>query len=325
MMSVWLQQAAPLSFEQPSPLMVTPGLNVNQHAAIIYQGQPLYSHIMHSQGQHLSIALMLLHTKNRECENQQDDDRPYVKKPTNAFMLYMKEQRQNVAAELNLKGSAAMNTILGQRKCGAVAFKRLEQNATQVHMLVLEGLWGQDLRLRDSGLGVGVDVDVCPDEAPSSPVWGQLRTPPVICGGLSLALELPALIRQLRAAWRACRGGPQGPERSRANAWVEAEKEEVEEVKQDTENRSAHLEADGRLNTGHAGVFLAERRGSYPLIDLCIRKTSAQKGEVESGTRRKVKRLLSFQRYCHASRLLRGHGAGGLPLTESLSQCCSCC
>ncbi|KAK5853055.1 hypothetical protein PBY51_006877 [Eleginops maclovinus] len=64
--------------------------------------------------------------------------------------------------------------------------------------------------------------------------------------------------------------------------------------------------ADGRLNTGHAGVLLVERRGSYPLIDLRILKTSAQQGEVEAGTRRKVKRQLSFQRYCQASRLLRG-------------------
>ncbi|XP_068198749.1 3',5'-cyclic-AMP phosphodiesterase 7B-like isoform X2 [Antennarius striatus] len=64
--------------------------------------------------------------------------------------------------------------------------------------------------------------------------------------------------------------------------------------------------ADGRLKTGHAGLLLVERRGSYPLTDLQILKTSAQQGAVESGTRRKVKRLLSFQRYCHASRLLRG-------------------
>ncbi|MEQ2274637.1 hypothetical protein XENORESO_003274, partial [Xenotaenia resolanae] len=30
--------------------------------------------------------------------------------------------------------------------------------------------------------------------------------------------------------------------------------------------------ADGRLNSGHAGVLLAERRGSYPPIDLQILK-----------------------------------------------------
>ncbi|XP_037606038.1 cAMP-specific 3',5'-cyclic phosphodiesterase 7B-like isoform X1 [Sebastes umbrosus] len=183
-------------------------------------------------------------------------------------------------------------------------------------MPVLEGLWGPDLsRMRDSGLGVGV----CPDEAPHSPVWGSLRTPPITCGGLSLSLELPALIRQLRAAWRARRGGPRGPERSQASTWVESEKEEVEEVKLDIEDRSAHQEADGRLNTGHAGVLLVERRGSYPLIDLRILRTSAQQGEVEAGTRRKVKRLLSFQRYCHASRLLRGlvpHTPGSLHLLD---------
>lgn len=42
--------AAPLSFEQPSPLMTFPGLNVQQPAPIIYQGPPLYNqNIMHSQ------------------------------------------------------------------------------------------------------------------------------------------------------------------------------------------------------------------------------------------------------------------------------------
>ncbi len=33
--------------------------------------------------------------------------------------------------------------------------------------------------------------------------------------------------------------------------------------------------ADGRLNTGHAGVLLVERRGSYPLIDLRILKSKS--------------------------------------------------
>lgn len=85
-------------------------------------------------------------------------------------------------------------------------------------------------------------------------------------------------------------------------------------------------------------MLLVERRGSYPLIDLqilksrsllgfldgcldissvfsscqwyllhcCVIPANSQQGEVTSGTRRKVKRQLSFQRYCHASRLLRG-------------------
>lgn len=109
-----------------------------------------------------------------------------------------------------------------------------------IKMPVLEGLWGPDLRMRDTGL----DVGVCPEEPPDSPVWGPLRTPPVTCGGLSLALELPALIRQLRAAWRARKGGSQGSQRNQASPWVESGKEQEEEIKLDTENRSARVEGN---------------------------------------------------------------------------------
>jgi len=56
-------------------------------------------------------------------------------------------------------------------------------------------------------------------------------------------------IRQLRAAWRARRGGPQGPERSQGSTWVEAEQKEVEEVKQDIDYNSAHLE--GKVQMKH--------------------------------------------------------------------------
>jgi len=43
----------------------------------------------------------------------------YVKKPLNAFMLFMKEMRQQVIDECTLKESAAINQILG-RKVGGV-------------------------------------------------------------------------------------------------------------------------------------------------------------------------------------------------------------
>ena len=43
-----------------------------------------------------------------------DDDRPYVKKPPNAFMLFIREQRDNVDPELKKQGSAAVNVFLGQ-------------------------------------------------------------------------------------------------------------------------------------------------------------------------------------------------------------------
>ena len=40
---------------------------------------------------------------------------PHIKKPLNAFMLFMKEQRPKVIAECTLKESAAINQILGRR------------------------------------------------------------------------------------------------------------------------------------------------------------------------------------------------------------------
>lgn len=38
---------------------------------------------------------------------------------------------------------------------------------------------------------------------------------------------------------------------------------------------SSSRAADCRLNIGHAGVLLVERRGSYPLIDLRILKSNS--------------------------------------------------
>lgn len=42
-------------------------------------------------------------------------EKSHVKKPLNAFMLYMKEMRAKVVAECTLKESAAINQILGRR------------------------------------------------------------------------------------------------------------------------------------------------------------------------------------------------------------------
>lgn len=40
---------------------------------------------------------------------------PHIKKPLNAFMLFMKEMRQKVIDECTLKESAAINQILGRK------------------------------------------------------------------------------------------------------------------------------------------------------------------------------------------------------------------
>ena len=45
------------------------------------------------------------------------EKKPHIKKPLNAFMLFMKEKRQEVIKECTLKESAAINQILGKMVC----------------------------------------------------------------------------------------------------------------------------------------------------------------------------------------------------------------
>ncbi|XP_072295385.1 sex-determining region Y protein-like [Eucyclogobius newberryi] len=46
---------------------------------------------------------------------RQDADKPYVKKPPNAFMIYKKEQRETIMLEFNIRNSAEVNKIVGER------------------------------------------------------------------------------------------------------------------------------------------------------------------------------------------------------------------
>ena len=46
--------------------------------------------------------------------------KPHIKKPLNAFMLFMKAKRQEVMKEYALKESAAINRILGKMVCNSV-------------------------------------------------------------------------------------------------------------------------------------------------------------------------------------------------------------
>ncbi|XP_059226295.1 protein pangolin, isoforms A/H/I/S-like [Stomoxys calcitrans] len=74
------------------------------------------------------ISLDDISPKNLGCKNLKtfnsidksndiaiDKKKPHIKKPLNAFMLYMKEMRAKVVAECTLKESAAINQILGRR------------------------------------------------------------------------------------------------------------------------------------------------------------------------------------------------------------------
>lgn len=68
---------------------------------------------------HICNALMLsishFSQGNSSHENGHVQKKVHVKKPLNAFMLYMKEMRSKVISECTLKESAAINQILGKR------------------------------------------------------------------------------------------------------------------------------------------------------------------------------------------------------------------
>lgn len=48
-------------------------------------------------------------------EEPKEKKKPHIKKPLNAFMLFMKDMRAKVVAECTLKESAAINQILGRK------------------------------------------------------------------------------------------------------------------------------------------------------------------------------------------------------------------
>jgi len=56
----------------------------------------------------------LMHPDDKDNHSPKKKE-PHIKKPLNAFMLYMKEMRPVVQAECTLKESAAINQILGRR------------------------------------------------------------------------------------------------------------------------------------------------------------------------------------------------------------------
>jgi len=73
------------------------------------------SSALHHHNNHLLHAHHNGLSNKRKKSPEEKRGRPYVKKPLNAFMLYMKEQRSKVVAECTLKESAAINQILGRK------------------------------------------------------------------------------------------------------------------------------------------------------------------------------------------------------------------
>ena len=58
------------------------------------------------------------HPSHHDPEAENRHKAPRIKKPLNAFMLFMKEMRPKVIEECSLKESAAINQILGRKVSG---------------------------------------------------------------------------------------------------------------------------------------------------------------------------------------------------------------
>lgn len=73
-------------------------------------------------------------SRKQEVKQQKEPKKPVIKKPLNAFMLYMKEMRAKVIAECTLKESAAINQILGRRVRDLHTHTQIHYNSQYTHV-----------------------------------------------------------------------------------------------------------------------------------------------------------------------------------------------
>uniref|UniRef100_A0A673NC14 Transcription factor 7-like 2 n=1 Tax=Sinocyclocheilus rhinocerous TaxID=307959 RepID=A0A673NC14_9TELE len=100
---------------------ITPSMNWFSHSLMLQSGMhPTgipHPAIMPPSGkqEHDQFDRNIYVKSHPEAKREKEPKKPVIKKPLNAFMLYMKEMRAKVIAECTLKESAAINQILGRR------------------------------------------------------------------------------------------------------------------------------------------------------------------------------------------------------------------
>lgn len=64
----------------------------------------------------MSLTLFLSIRGKKEKKLQEvNDEKPYIKKPLNAYMLFMMDQRPSIPPEYWTQGSSAVNAHLGEK------------------------------------------------------------------------------------------------------------------------------------------------------------------------------------------------------------------
>ncbi|XP_064780189.1 transcription factor 7-like 2 isoform X16 [Oncorhynchus masou masou] len=179
----WLvpQQGQPVyqGFRHPYPTALTvnasmqrfPHHMVPPHHSLHQTGIPHPAIVTPNVKQESSHSDIGLNSSKHQDSKKEDEKKkqPHIKKPLNAFMLYMKEMRAKVVAECTLKESAAINQILGRRwhaltREEQAKYYELARKERQLHMQLYPGWSARDnygkkkKRKRDKQPGEGNDL-----------------------------------------------------------------------------------------------------------------------------------------------------------------------
>ncbi|KAL5018769.1 hypothetical protein ScPMuIL_004491 [Solemya velum] len=89
------------------------------------------------------------HSGQGNMNQESEKKKPHIKKPLNAFMLFMKEQRASVVAECTLKESAAINQILGRKwhaldKSDQAKYYEMAKKEKELHLQLYPGWSARD-------------------------------------------------------------------------------------------------------------------------------------------------------------------------------------
>uniref|UniRef100_A0AAZ3SFY4 HMG box domain-containing protein n=1 Tax=Oncorhynchus tshawytscha TaxID=74940 RepID=A0AAZ3SFY4_ONCTS len=163
----WLvpQQGQPVyqGFRHPYPTALTvnasmqrfPHHMVPPHHSLHQTGIPHPAIVTPNVKQESSHSDIGLNSSKHQDSKKEDEKKkqPHIKKPLNAFMLYMKEMRAKVVAECTLKESAAINQILGRRwhaltREEQAKYYELARKERQLHMQLYPGWSARDNYVR---------------------------------------------------------------------------------------------------------------------------------------------------------------------------------
>ncbi|XP_016107115.1 transcription factor 7-like 2 isoform X2 [Sinocyclocheilus grahami] len=163
----WLvpQQGQPVypittgGFRHPYPTALTVNASMSRfpphmvppHHSLHTTGIPhpaIVAHNVKQESSHSDIG-SLNSSKQDAKKEEEKKKQPHIKKPLNAFMLYMKEMRAKVVAECTLKESAAINQILGRRwhalsREEQAKYYELARKERQLHMQLYPGWSARD-------------------------------------------------------------------------------------------------------------------------------------------------------------------------------------